>query len=69
MWVAFSIWKCLQNLLTPQNRKAHTLFLLQSWGVPKWRSSSFWGATEDQYANKHDFAVIGDIAAKIQKSY
>lgn len=22
-------------------------------------SSSFWGATEDQYANKHDFAITG----------
>lgn len=60
MWVAFLIWKCLQHphpmFITPLQRKAHTLFLLWSWGVPIWMSSSFWGATEDQYANKHDFA-------------
>lgn len=45
--------------LTLLQRKVHTLFLLQSWGVPNRMSSSFWGATEDQYANKHDFAITG----------
>lgn len=48
-------------------RKVHTLFFLQSWGVPKRMSSSFWGATEDQYANKHDFAITGVYCEKDTK--